>query len=335
MQVGIIGFGGMGHVHAARLAGLAEVKLSAVADVRPEQLSAKSLQLNLGASGSCELAGVDTYGSGDELLAEAKLDVVHICLPTDLHAEYAIKAMEAGCHVLCEKPMARSLPETDAMLAAVRRTGRRLMIGQCLRFWPCYQRIKAAYESGEFGPLRMLAMRRVSGFPGWSARSWFADGRRSGGALLDLHVHDTDFVNWLLGCPTAVSTRGVDGGSGAIDCAATHYHYPAGPVVMAETSWNYGGGFNMAICATFEQATLEMGYRSGDTLLLRPGQPAETLALPNTDAYAAEIAYFLDAVRQNREPEVCRPESTRDSLRIALAEEQSALAGGAPVSLSH
>lgn len=334
MRAGIIGFGGMGHFHASHYPSIPDVELVAVADSRPGQLEASALQINLGASGACDLSGLHTYRSGEEMLAGERLDMVDICLPTDLHAECAIAAMRAGCHVLCEKPMARTLEEADAMVRTASETGRTLMIAQCLRFWPAYVRLYEAHRSGEFGRLLMLSLRRVSPVPGWGgAQTWFADGRRSGGALLDMHIHDTDFANWLLGVPTAVVTSGATGRTGAIDNAVTQYFYEGGPVVTGETSWSYGGSWNAALCAIFEEATLEMGYRSADLTLARPGKQPESVPLPARNPYREEIAYFVGCLRDGRAPETCTPFSTRESIRIALAEERSALAGGERVPL--
>jgi len=334
LKIGIIGFGGMGHFHAACYAKRPDSQLAAVADIRPEQLTGKALEINIGTGAACDMSSVHAYTSADEMLAAEKLDLVSICLPTDLHAAYAIKALEAGCHVLCEKPMSRHLKEADAEIKAVHRTGRRLMIAQCLRFWPCYEKLATVYRSGALGRLLLLSMRRVSPCPGWGgAETWFKDGRRSGGALLDMHIHDTDFTNHLLGVPKAVVTTGAPYATGAIDNAVTQYLYDGGVAVMAETSWSYGGGFVMSFCAIFEQGTLEMGYKDSDLWLLRPGEKPLKMELPAGDGYAREIDYFITCIQTGVEPERCLPFSTRETMRIAFAEEKSALAGGKAVKL--
>ena len=334
LNVGVIGFGGMGHVHAAAYARRTDARLVAVADCDPARLSGQAINLNLGPGQSFDMRGVHTYPGADEMFAAEKLDLVSICLPTDLHASSALQALKLGVHVLCEKPMSRTLREADALVAAQARSGRLLMVAQCLRFWPCYERVVAAHRSGEFGRLLMLSMRRISASPGWSGtRSWFLDGTRSGGCLLDMHIHDTDFVNHLLGVPELVVTTGRTQVSGAIDNSFTQYVFPDGPVVMAESSWSYGGGFCMAFTAMFERATLEMGYRDGDLYLLRPGQAPEKLELSAVSAYDQEVGYLIDCIQAGTPPARCLPASTRETMRIALAEERSALAGGRRVKL--
>jgi len=334
LRIGIIGFGGMGHNHASHYLRRNDCRLVAIADKRPEQLQGKSLEINVGAPEPVRLSGIQIFASGDEMLRRAEMDIVSICLPTDLHAEYAIKALRAGCHVLCEKPMSRTLHQADAMLRVREKSGRLLMIAQCLRFWPCYEKVVEVHRSGEFGRLLFLSLRRVSAAPRWASDNWFLDGRRSGGALIDLHVHDTDFVNHLLGVPAAVVTTGLPGESGAIDTAATQYHYPGGPVVVAETTWAKAGPFNMSFLAVFEGVTLEMGCRDADLFLARKGEKeyAKVPLAPGT-GHGRTVDYFVECVKAGREPERCTPWSTRETMRIAFAEEKSARASGRRVGL--
>ena len=128
-----------------------------------------------------------------------EVDVVDICLPTDLHADFAVRALQMGKHVVCEKPMAISLAEADRMIEAARKSGRRLMIAHCIRFWPEYVELRRLVESGELGHLLSLSLTRYSPFPSWGSDNWLADERRAGGAALDLHIHDTDFAAYLMG----------------------------------------------------------------------------------------------------------------------------------------
>jgi predicted dehydrogenase len=333
LKAAIIGFGGMGRVHARAYARRADVALVAVADERQERLDGKAVEMNIGSTGAADMAAVRAYRSGDEMLRNEKPDVVSVCVPTDLHAEFSIRAMEAGAHVLCEKPMSRTLEGADGMIAARDRTGRVLMVAQCLRFWPAYERLAECVRSGEHGKLLMLSMRRVSAPPGWSGPgTWFTDGRRSGGCLLDMHIHDTDLVNHLFGVPAAVVTAGSSCVSGAVDNSFTQYLYDGGPLVMAEASWCRAGEFRMSFDAVFERASLELGAGGALTLTLLGQEPA-AVALPEGNGYAREIEYFLACAAEGRAPQRCLPESTRDTMRIALAEEQSALAGGARIAL--
>jgi predicted dehydrogenase len=325
-NVGLIGFGGIGHVHAAEYLTNPQTRLTAIADIDESKLKGGALNINLGTGTAIDISNLNTYASAEEMLAAEQLDIVDVCVPTDQHADCAIKALAAGCHVLCEKPMARTLEQADAMIAAARSADRKLMIGQCLRFWPVYETLLEAVHDCRYGKLLFLSMCRISGLPNWSGgSSWFMDGKRSGGALLDLHIHDTDFTHVLLGMPEAVLTCGSTFASGAIDNAVTQYIYRDGPPVTAETSWCYNGNFMMTFRAIFEEATLELQDNGSRLVLLQHGSEPQNMKLPGGTGFGREIAYFVQQLATGGELERCTPFSTRETLRIALAEEASAL----------
>ncbi len=324
LKAAILGFGGIGHHHAANYAGQKDCQLVAVADSCPARLQDDSAEINLGASGKTDLACLRRYHSFESMIKQEQLDFIDICLPTDLHAKYAVKALRAGLHVLSEKPMARTLAQADAMIRASEETGKLLMIGQCLRFYPCYEALKAACDGKKYGRLLRLSMQRNSALP-HGLNDWFRDGKRSGGALLDMHIHDTDFVNHLLGVPDAVMTFGCTHYTGAIDDAVTHYIYDGGPLVSAETSWSCGS-FKMSYTAVFEEATLSMDGDVDRISIYRVDQPPETVEFSG-NGYANEVAYFARCILQDRQPQVDSPFSTRETIRIALSEERSARTG--------
>lgn len=335
LKVGVIGHGGMGRYHAGVYAAREDVELVAVCDKDPQRLKPnKDVAINLGTGSGADVGSVRTFTDAEEMLATAELDLVSVCTPTDLHAELSIAAMRAGVHVLCEKPMARHLHEADEMLAVCQQTGRTLMVGQCIRFWPFYEALADACRSGQYGELLILSLRRVSATPRWSSDDWMRQAPRSGGCLLDMHLHDTDFVCHALGLPQAVATAGRVGPSGGIDTSVTHYLYPDGPVVMAEATWGYTGGFNMSFWAQCQRACLEMDYREG-RLVRREGGAGEAVAVdvPEGSGVEREIDYLLGCLRDGRPTDRCTPASTRQSLAVVLAEQRSAQAGGARVQL--
>lgn len=191
VKVGVIGLG-MGRNHVARYQTHPEAEVVAVADV-------DSLRLN-------EIAdqyGVPKrYASGEEMLHKEKLDVVSVATPNKLHAPLTIAALEAGCHVLCEKPMAMNAAEAREMLATAHRTGRRLMINFSYRFSEESQALKKQVDSGALGDIYFArtVWHRRRGFPGFGG--WFCHKALSGGGpLLDLGVHRLDLALWLMGYP--------------------------------------------------------------------------------------------------------------------------------------
>ena len=248
--------------------------------------------------------------------------MLDICLPCHLHAEYAVRAMKDGYHVLCEKPMARTVAQADRMIRVARETGRKLMIAQCLRFAPNLVRLKEMVEKKEFGKLLRLDMRRNGSLP---KNAWYRDPAKSGGALLDLHLHDTDYINFVLGVPESVRTYGIVRDTGGIDDLMTAYQYTNGPVANSEGSW-CKGTWKCSIVAVFKKATVEVSKYDKLSVFRVDQEVEEILFDKNTNPYFNEIAYFAECILKNRDPEKCMPQSTRDSIRIAAAEERSSRA---------
>lgn len=324
LRCAILGFGGMGHTHATRYAGQKEIELVALCDIDPKQLAKDNIDVNFGNSGTADTKKLAKFTSYARLIKGIELDCIDICLPSDLHAKYAVRAMRDGFHVLSEKPMALNVRDANRMIAVSRETGKKLMIAQCLRFGDRFQLVKEAYDSGRYGKLLRLDMRRNGGFP----HGWFRDVKRSGGALMDLHLHDTDFIVHMLGRPESVRTRGVTVESGGIDDSLTEYIYPEGPVVHSEGAWTRNH-FGFSVAAVFEKGTIQFGEGTEGVTLYRMDHELERLIKPEdaNDYYFEEIAYFAGCVKNNRPIVTASPESTRDSIALIRLEERSALTG--------
>ena len=327
LRVAIIGYGGMGHFHASCYPEQKYAQLVAICDTDKSKFTQTSTSINIGDSGQSDLKDVQFFSSYRELVKKAEFDVLDICLPCHLHARYAIQAMKDGFHVLCEKPMARSLYQADKMIAASQKYGKRLMIAQCLRFNPTFVKLKEMYESQELGKLLRLDMRRNSAMP---PNEWYHDPLKSGGALLDLHLHDTDLVNFIFGMPEAVQTFGIVRDTGGIDDLMTNYVFANGPVINAEASWCRASWFSTHI-GIFEKATVE--FTKPEIKIHRTGKGTEILPMSGPNHYFREIAYFSECILKDKPFDVCSVESTRDSIRIAMAEERSARNGGKKIPL--
>lgn len=329
IKVGIIGLGFMGRMHLESYRKHPQVKLTAVSDI-----IAKKLKGDLSGGGNIptgedifDFSGIRAYEKANELIADNDVDLVSICLPTHLHAEFTVKALRSGKHVLCEKPMARNLKECDSMIEAAERTKRKLMIGQCLRFWPEYETLKDYTENGKLGKLISLFCFRGGGTPVWSADNWILQKDKSGGALLDQHIHDIDTINFLLGLPESISAQGKNTieGSG-FDIVSTNYYYPGGPVVNALDSWVLNGefGFNMTYLAGFEKGNIVFDTRQSPTIKINPDEGKSwTPELSPGDGYSREIDYFIKCIIEDKPVERVPPRSARNSIRIALAEMKS------------
>jgi hypothetical protein len=241
LKVGIVGMGTMGWFHASRILQLPNAQLVAIADSMPERLEAKKAwQDRLAAGGRpYDLARMARYADASALIAQADVDVVDICLPTFLHARYAIEALQAGRHVLCEKPMALTVEQADQMIAAAQRVDRLLMVAQCIRFWPEYTFLRQQVCAETYGKLLSLNMYRMGGRPQWSWENWFLDVERSGGTILDLHIHDVPpapTTSSTPATPTMVARRSTSTPGGA---------WPPSPSSPGSTP-----GLNGGLCAT-------------------------------------------------------------------------------------
>lgn len=327
IKFAIIGYGFMGNVHLNSLKKNKNAQVVAVVESYLSKIK-QATRGNINEQVTLEepLQGVEVFATMDEMLDKMDVDVVSICLPTHLHKEFTVRALQAGKHVVCEKPMALSLEECDAMIEAAEKAGKELFIAQCIRFWPEYNALKQFVESGELGKPLSFLFRRVSASPFWAGpKSWFADPTKSGGCVLDLHVHDVDFINFLFGKPDAVYSQGFDGASGGNEAVFTQYKFKDGPICVAEGSWAYPAGFKMAYTAVFEKGALEYdsSVETHLTLIRKGKHEPEVIAVPKGDGYDHEYNYFIDCLSTGKKPELMTPQSARQSIRIALAEAQS------------
>ena len=278
---------------------------------------------------------VKVFRSLDGLLADPEIELVDICTPTLRHPGQVMAALRAGKHVLCEKPLARTAAAAREILSVAENSPGLLMPAMCMRFWTGWAWLKPVVAEQTFGKVLAASFRRVSEMPAWSRPGTCAGaGNDSGGALFDLHIHDTDFVNHLFGRPRSVFAAGVVAVDGSINHVVTQYHFSDGPAVHAEGSWLLAQGFNMSYTLHCERATLDYDLaRGADALIVtETGQSPRVVKLEGADGYAAEINYFVDCVANRRAPTVVTASDGVTALDICEAEEKS-IHTGAPVKL--
>ncbi|NIA14187.1 MAG: Gfo/Idh/MocA family oxidoreductase [Nitrospiraceae bacterium] len=328
LKVGIIGLGFIGKMHLAtfRKAGLGEVV--AVADRVPGNLSGDADGGGNIAVDSelASLDGVKLYSNGDALLAESDADVVLIALPTYLHKEFTIKALEADKHVICEKPMAVNAAEGEAMVAAAEKADRLFFVAHCIRFWPAYVKAQELIGEGTYGKVRRAHFSRVSPKPSWSWEGWLLDEAKSGGCLLDLHIHDVDYVNDVFGPPATIAARGIRTGAEGVGDVMVSYEYDNGTLVTIEGSWEQHATFpfRMAFRMTLDKASLE--FDSGIDMNLRiHTADGETITpeISSEDGYTQEHRYFFECIESGRKPTRVTPPSSLESLALIERELQS------------
>jgi predicted dehydrogenase len=269
-----------------------------------------------------------TESDWKQVIARDDIDAVDICTPNDTHAEIAIAAAEAGKMILCEKPLARTAADAKAIADAAKHAKGIFMPAMCMRFWPQWRWLKEQVEKKTYGRVLSASFRRVAQMPG----GWFGKGEWSGGALLDLHIHDTDFVNHLFGMPGAVTSRGYSKTTGEIDHIVTEYVYEgadAPPMVYAEGGWclSDGFGFSMRYTVNFENATADFDFARENPLEVAAGGKKEAVKVDGVNGYIEELKYFFDCVRNGEKPTVVTGQDAVNSIRITEAEGQSVKTG--------
>jgi predicted dehydrogenase len=299
-----------------------DVKIVAVCDSRPGQLAAKSIKINVALERRhFDIKSCRTYTDIDAMLGAEKLDFMVTALPTDLHAKLAIKALKAGCHVFGEKPMALTSQACDAIIAAARLSKRQFMTGQCLRFWPEYEFLRAAVESRRYGKLTSLYMERISAMPRWSADNWMMDHQRSGGGILDLHLHDADWAIHALGRPRRLMAAGTRGPSGGFDDVSAIWDYGSFNVTI-RCSW-IARGFTSGFRAIFERAVVENGVSEKPGLHVTQDDKSKPVKVTGPNGYINEMRYFIDCITGKKKNTHCTPASTRESVRMIEFERES------------
>lgn len=321
MKIGIIGLGFMGAMHLGAFSKLKDVQVAAVCARDPHSLSGDLSHVggNLKLEAAVyDFSQVRKYTEWQELLRDPTLDAIDICLPTDAHAAVSLAAFAEGKHVLCEKPMALTAAQCQSMIAAAASRRRTLMVGQVLRFWPDYQYL-ANFVKNERQSIRSAVFSRRCAAPDWSR--WLMDESRSGGAILDLLIHDIDQVLLLFGLPEQVSAKSLEGS----DSLAATLSYADGLHVQIEGGW-FGAEtpFSMGFAVRTEQNELNLDA-SG---LRLNGAPME---LPAADAYETELAYFVDCCRQSRQPERCLPRDSAQAVELALLLKRARSLEGEPL----
>ena len=308
MKVGLIGIGGMGNVHFNCYKKMAGIEV-AVADIRVDMAKEK-------------VAGyAPVYESYEEMIKVEKPDFVDICTPSYMHADMAVKAMELGCHVLCEKPMSISSDEAQRMIDAKEKYGKLLMTAHVVRFMAPYVYLKSVIDSGELGKPVHIIMHRLSEAPKWSWENWMLDTDKSGGVALDLSVHDIDFMQYVFGQPKSLKASYQDIKDNTNYVCSTFF-YDGFSVNTVGAWYNASIPFRAEYLAVFENGYVESKggkvTKNGAEVSLEVGEASENtgINLSGADGYSDEIRYFIDCIKCGREPARVAPESSLTSVKL-------------------
>lgn len=325
-RVALIGTGFIGEVHAGAYGKIDNAQLVAVVSTTEQKGRAFARK-----------HGARYYPSLPDALQEEEIDCVDICTPTKLHADMTIQAAQAGLNILCEKPLALNLEDADRMIEAVRKAGVKAMAGHTIRFWPEYVAAKQIIDSGQLGAPLHAFCTRLAATPDWHKNGWGMDEKSGGGASLDLHIHDLDYLMWLFGRPKLVNAVGVRiDALGGIAHINTNVSFENGTSAVAEGGWAFGSSFpfTMAFRILCEKGTIEWIFRAGKNIENRSEKSAlvvywndgrtDTHPVPEEDAYVLECTYFADSVDEGRDITNATFEDARGALELALAATVSA-----------
>lgn len=309
LKIGLVGVGGISGAHIPAWEAMENAELVALCDIRPERME--------------KYEGKRLYTDFDEMLDNEQLDILDICLPTYLHADFAVKAMERGINVICEKPISLKNEDVERVYSTAKKNNVKFMVAQVLRFWPEYELLKEIYDTKKYGKLLSGTMTRLGCYPRWSWDGWMMDEKRSGLVPFDLHIHDLDFMVYAFGMPkVAYQYR-----SKLPDQDFVSISYDFGEFsINSEASW-YATcyPFTAEFRFQFEDAVVanengKMVIYCRDDVKIDLSQEAEgdtgSINLPKSDAYANEINYFANCVMNDLPVEKVKAEELACVLNI-------------------
>lgn len=330
LRVGLIGCGGMGTNHAHCYGAMKDiVTLAAVADLDP----AKTKNIT-------EKFGGNAYATGMELLEKEDLDMVDICLPTYLHTAHAVAAMEKGLHVFMEKPVCLNMAEAKLLLDTQKKTGAKVQIGQVIRFWDEYAWLKETVEKGTYGRVLSASFIRLSANPNWGWENWYNKPERSGSMATDLHIHDVDYIRYLMnGEPDQLFSRATRNKEGVLQQIFTTYQY-GDTIITSEGCWDYPDNypFGMTFRVKLERATaifdggcLTVYLADGGKIIPEIKKEFEQdedlgINISSLGAYYKELKYFAGRLISGEPLEIAPLSEAVKSLELDLKEIE--LAGG-------
>lgn len=322
VTLSILGAGFMGSVHASSYRALGE-------RVKVKWVASRTIDRAARVAG---LVGAEATTDLRQAVSDPEVEAIDVCLPTPLHREAAERAFAAGKHVFLEKPLALTLEDADAILAAADRAGRTLMVGLVLRFWPEYVELRRQVEAGALGRPLAVATSRLSPPADWN--EWMADRSQSGGTAVDLMIHDLDQMNWLLGRPRSVYAREPrpghvqavvehEEGSGLAEasmCMPRSYPFSSAIRLLGERGL---AEYRFSAAPAEEGGNIGAAQGPPGLWLYPEGEEPRLVEVESADPWGPEIAEFVSCLEQGRPPEQGTGEQARLALAVALAVNRS------------
>ena len=328
ITVGIIGLGGMGLMHYSCYLAMGEaVRITAIAEGNTEK-----------AKPFAEKIDATLYSDANALLDAERPDVVDICLPTFLHASIAEKAMEKGAAVFIEKPVALFREEAERLLFVQEKTGAKVQVGQVVRFMRAYRYLKKLVDDKTYGNVISGSFHRHSFRPSWAGGN-LSDYKKSGTVALDMHIHDIDFIRYLMGGdPDTIEAHATRDKEGVIQQIFATYTY-GNSVICADAGWDFPNcfPFDAGYRVKLEGATVvfagDVKVYPEDGEMFYPQLPAEFegtadvgINISDMGAYYEELSYFINEIVKGDGEEIAPLSEAVKSACIAWREIE--LAGG-------
>jgi UDP-N-acetylglucosamine 3-dehydrogenase len=322
IRIGLVGTGSMGHMHAAAFQSIPGVSVVGVVGRDPARTAMVA-----------DLAGARPYTDLETMLAVEQPDVLDCAYPGFLHRTVVEAGVAHGCHIICEKPLAVTLADAQAMIAATQAAGLHLLIGQVVRFFPEYRRIASALQEGAVGGPVTLSLLRQGAYP-TGRDNWFRDDSRSGGIFIDLMLHDFDWALTVLGPAERVYARHVYRREPIwFSQGIATVRHRSGAISQITGTWGGPSEFITSVELAGDGGLLHHQNQESTALHVQlPSAKQEEVgvSLPDLaaveDPYRTELAHFIEVIAGRAEP-VVRPEQALDALTLALAARQSAADG--------
>lgn len=325
IKVALIGCGTMGRTHSGGYTKIEDAKVVAFCDLNAEKAQTLADQ-----------HGAAVYTDFETMMEKADFDVLDICLPTYLHKQHAIAGMKAGKHVFCEKPIALTVADAEEMVRTAKECGVKFSVGHVLRFFPSYKNAIEQKDKGRLGIPRLIRTTRNQAFPQWSWEGWYKDYSKSGGPIVDLVIHDIDWILHNFGKVDRVFAKNYNGRVEELeqDHCMLILHLENGAIAHVEGSWAYpkGSVFRMTFEVVGTEGQIEFDNVASASVIKQTApndQHSIAYLSPvpgKNEPYCAELNEFIQCVRNNVEP-IVTGEQAIEALRVALAAVESSKTG--------
>jgi UDP-N-acetylglucosamine 3-dehydrogenase len=319
IKVAVIG-AGFGKEHARIYTSFPDVEVVGIAGRNPE----KTME-------AAQALGVPGYTDPMALIERPDIDAIDVCTPTPAHARYVNEALKHGKDVFCETPVAYTLKEAEGMAQAAAANDRKLLVALFGRFQSEYRYVRELISAGRLGKVKaVFANRRTA--PIWG--SWDEN------FILNLMLHDIDYIYWLLGKPFTVTSQGLENPGGGWNHVTVLLDYAGGGATI-EGSGIMPLSFPFSTCLRVvgEAGAFDLNWHwagsapaSEVRFYPQKGEP-ESLSIPGYDPYEAECRYFIDCVLGKADPDLLSIASACGSLAIAAAAKVSLEQQGSKISI--